>query len=201
MSVPFLVYDTETTGLPDWSKPSNDPCQPYITQLACQLCEEDGAVISSMNFLIQPAGWTIPDDVSAMTGLTTERCSKFGVPIELAIEFFLMLWRSSAIRVGHNESFDARLIRIALLRHPDLTQFADEWKDGNSFCTKNKSISIINLPPSDKMMAAGKRGPKPPNLAEAYRHFTGKDLDGAHNAAVDVMACKTVFLSLQSMGV
>jgi DNA polymerase III subunit epsilon len=36
-----------------------------------------------------------------------------------------------------------------------------------------------------------------PNLGEAYRHFTGTDLAGAHDAAVDVAACKAVYLALR----
>jgi DNA polymerase III subunit epsilon len=43
------------------------------------------------------------------------------------------------------------------------------------------------------MRAAGFFKHKSANLAEAYKHFTGLDLQGAHNAMVDVSACMTVY--------
>ena len=39
-----------------------------------------------------------------------------------------------------------------------------------------------------------------PTLAEAYRHFTGKELEGAHDALVDSEACLVVFRGLVELG-
>jgi DNA polymerase-3 subunit epsilon len=60
------------------------------------------------------------------------------------------------------------------------------------------SARIVNLPPTPKMVAAKRMGPKSPNLAEAYEFFTGTKLEGAHNAWVDIMAAKTVYYALKS---
>ena len=48
------------------------------------------------------------------------------------------------------------------------------------------------------MVAARRKGPKSPNLGEAYKHFTGQDLVGAHDALVDIMACKTVYYGIKN---
>ncbi|WP_434627541.1 3'-5' exonuclease [Chromobacterium sp. CV08] len=193
---PILFYDTETTGLPNWSAPSDDPSQPHVTQLAAELVDEDsGEVLDSMDMLIQPDGWTIPDDVAELTGITTERAAEFGVPLAQAMEAFLKLWAQVERRVGHNETFDARMIRIELMRlYGD--ERADEWKAGASFCTCSNSTKLVNLPPTEKMLAAGKKNAKPPTLAEAYEFFTGQRLEGAHNAMVDVAGCRAVYFGI-----
>ena len=68
-----LAYDTETTGLPLWNDPSDDPRQPHIVQLAAALVDIDTRrTIASMDVIVKPDGWTIPDDTVAVHGITTE---------------------------------------------------------------------------------------------------------------------------------
>ena len=64
------------------------------------------------------------------------------------------------------------------------------------FCTMSASSAIMKLPPTEKMISAGFNKPKPPKLSDAYEHFFGKNLEGAHNALVDVRACKEVYFEL-----
>jgi DNA polymerase-3 subunit epsilon len=192
-----LFYDTETTGLPNWSAPSEDPSQPHVTQLAAQLVETaTKRVVASMNFIIRPDGWMIPEELQELTGITMELANDVGVSMRMVLPCFLDLWMSSTRRVGHNESFDMRMIRIELMRNSVYTAMADEWKAGVAYCTQSNSVKIVNLPPTEKMKAAKRNGPKPPNLGEAYEFFTGKKLEGAHNAMVDVEACKAVYFGI-----
>jgi len=39
----------------------------------------------------------------------------------------------------------------------------------------------------------GRYGYKWPTLQEAYRHFTGTELAGAHDALTDVRACRVIY--------
>lgn len=205
-----LIYDTETNGLPIWSSPSEDPAQPRVTQLCAELIDDNtGEVHSAMHAIIKPEGWVIPPDLEELTGITTAKAIAVGIRMAEVLPMFIGMWHEADHRVAHNESFDMRMVRIELMRHPmykDLAkcfadgrpdaQFADYWKAGKAFCTQAQSQTIINLPPTDKMRAAKRFGPKPPNLGEAYQHFTGKPLENAHNASVDVMACKAVYLGI-----
>ena len=69
-----IFYDTETSGLPLFKEPSEDPRQPHIVQLAACLVDLDtGQTVSSMDVIVRPNGWTIPDNVAAIHGITTER--------------------------------------------------------------------------------------------------------------------------------
>lgn len=194
-----LIYDTETTGLPDWKKPSDDPSQPHITQICAELCDEDtGETLAQLHTLIKPDGWTIPEELEKLTGITTERATTDGLPIGIVLPFFMELWCRADHRAAHNESFDMRMVRIAILRDPGGSpEDADRWKAGRAFCTMNLSKPIVKLPPSPRMVEKGVTGFKPPNLGEAYQHFTGQPLTGAHNAAVDVMACKAVYFAIK----
>lgn len=204
-----LFYDTETTGLPNWSAPSEDPSQPRVMQLAAELFDvEAGKTLAVLTTLISPDGWTIPDEITALTGITTAHCEQAGVPMTFVLPTFISMWRRADLRVAHNESFDMRMIRIELMRHDmfsgkldgaDGMAYADYWKAGKAFCTQAQSVQRCKLPPTPKMLKAGRTHFKSPNLGEAYRHFTGKELDGAHDAEVDVAACKAVYLALRAL--
>lgn len=177
-----ICYDTETTGLPLFSQPSEHPDQPRVTQLAAELFDDaTGATIASMDVIIRPDGWTIPQELQELTGITMERAERFGVPMEHALHLFMGLWGAADQRIGHNEGFDARMLRIEILRHAHYAQqmagalpFADHWKAGGADRTANSSTKIVNLPPSPKMIAAKRFHPKMPNLGEAYQFFTGE---------------------------
>lgn len=193
-----IFYDTETTGLPLFNEPSEDPRQPHIVQLAACLVDLDKReTISSMDMIIEPDGWVIPDEVAAIHGITTEHAQAFGVSESLAVGMFLSLWERSQRRIAHNESFDARILRIALMRHESPAE-ADTWKAGLAECTQILSTPILKLPPTAKMIAARRNHHKSANLGEAYEFFTGKKLEGAHRAMVDVTACMDVYFAIQN---
>jgi len=184
----LLFFDTETSGLPLWDKPSEEPNQPHIVQLTALLVDpasknaSGGAgVVQSMNVIIKPEGWEIPAEVTAIHGLTTEYAKRVGVPEAVALKLFLELW-SGRTRVGHVQSFDARIIRIATKRYCD-EAVINAWKEGPAQCTAALAKPIMGMK-------------KFPKLSEAYRHFFQKELEGAHSALADTMACMEVFFAL-----
>lgn len=190
-----LIYDTETTGLPDFKALSEAPHQPHIVQLAaCMVDLDTRQTISSMDVICRPDGWTIPDDIAAIHGITTELAMDVGIPESLAVGMFMEMW-SGRLRIAHNEPFDARILRIALMRFED-EQTADKWKAGTSDCTAMLSKPILNLPPTERMKATNFKV-KTPTLGEAYRHFTGKELENAHSAMADVRGCMEVFFAIK----
>lgn len=195
---PILFYDTETTGLPDFKAPSEAPHQPHIVQLAALLVDPGTReTIASMDVIVRPDGWRIPADVAAVHGITTERAITVGVSESIALGLFMDLWQAADFRVGHNESFDARIIRIA--QHRFECGELDVWKEGRAECTARLATPICALPPTEKMKAARRFHHKTPNLSEAYRHFTGRELENAHSAMADVLACRDVYFNIVDM--
>ena len=86
----ILIYDTETTGLPrDWNAPISDSDNwPRLVQLAWQLHDANGKLLSRGNRIVQPDGFTIPYNSTKIHGITTERAQAEGIPLaEVAAEF------------------------------------------------------------------------------------------------------------------
>lgn len=194
-----IFFDTETQGLPRFSDPSEHPGQPHIVQLAAALVDLDTRkTISSMDVIVKPDGWTIPDEVAAVHGITTEMAGDLGVPEHEALDMFMGLWKGRT-RIAHNETFDARIIRIAQHRFCFGPPQLDEWSRGAAECTAKLATPILKLPPTAKMRAAGRNHYKTANLGEAYEFFTGKPLENAHSAMADVKGCMAVYFAIQDM--
>ena len=198
-----LFYDTETQGLPLFSEPSESPAQPHIVQLAACLVDLAARrTVASMDVIVRPDGWTIPDEVAAIHGITTEHAMDVGIPEAQAVDTFLELWRGR-LRIAHNESFDARILRIALKRYVDPRDTglaippSDDWKASGAECTQRLATPILKLPPTAKMRAAGRNHFKSANLSEAYKHFTGHELENAHSAMADVQGCMEVYFAIK----
>lgn len=198
----IYFYDFETTGFPLWAKPSSDPGQPHIVQCAAVMVDADTReTIQSFDLIAKPDGWDIPEEVAKIHGITTEGALAAGLPEELVISALLTFHSIASLRIGHNQPFDARIMRIALKRFKRFASeaVADDWRAGESFCTQSASTPICKLPPSPKMLAAGRNGNKTANLGEAYQHFMGKPMENAHTAMGDVLATMAVYWAIQDM--
>lgn len=178
----LLHYDTETTGITNWEIPSEDPSQPHIVQLAAILCEEETRKpIQSINLIIKPEGWVIPPEVTEIHGITTEYALAVGVPEALAVHMLLSMC-GQADRVAYNKTFDQRIVRIALKRFVFSEAAIEKWAEkDNHHCAMRMAKQVM--------------GGKQPKLAEAYKFFTGQDLEDAHSAMADTQACMTVFFA------
>ncbi|MEY4416725.1 MAG: hypothetical protein RIQ53_4018 [Pseudomonadota bacterium] len=193
-------FDTETTGLPDFKAPSDAPQQPHIVQIGAVLVDVDaGEILSTLDVTIRPDGWTIPDEAAAIHGITTERALAVGVPEELAVR---MLWAmcEGRLRVAHNRQFDDRIVRIGMTRHRVALgeQMAEDWKAGSGQCTALLAKPLMQLPPTEKMRAAGFNTFKTPTLAEAVSHFCGREHADAHTALADALGCMDVWMAMRS---
>lgn len=178
----ILFFDTETTGLP------------HIVQLAAQLCEDDGKPMGGFVLIINP-GVTIPERASAVHGITDDIAAKLGVSLEFAITAFSHLYQRADLICAHNIKFDVFVTETAIARHHK--QIRKLTKP--MFCTMEAASPIVNLPPTDRMKAAGFTKPKPPKLEECIKHFFGEELTGAHDAMIDLAACRRVYLHLKSL--
>ena len=112
-----------------------------------------------------------------------------------AVRAFADLLGVADTLVAHNIQFDADVLDIAYLR----LRGRPKSEPGTRFCTMEAAAPIVNLPPTERMIATGFNKPKAPKLEECIKHFFGETLDGAHDALVDVRACARVYFHLQSL--
>ena len=190
----ILFFDTETTGLPDFRASPEWERQPRVCQLAAVLTRDDGTIMSSLNTRIKPREWAIPDSAIAEHGITNEDALRFGIPGRVAFATFFEMVCDAKVVVAHNIAFDSFMIDVESARLPD-RDFKPVWPE--RFCTMEACRPILQLPPTGRMLRAGIEGFKSPRLDEAYRYFFNKGLDGAHDAMVDVLACRDIYFALK----
>ena len=77
----YLIFDTETTGLPDnWDAPLSDSDNwPRCVQIAWQLHASDGSMISHNDFIVIPDGFDIPFESEKVHGISTDLATRDGV--------------------------------------------------------------------------------------------------------------------------
>lgn len=195
----YLAYDTETNGLPsDYSADLYDVHNwPRIYQLGAILFDEMGFEYGRMNRYVRPDGWEIPvldefqlsvgqKDFWAEQGITTEFLMDVGSPLADVIAEFNELANRCDERVCHNASFDRPIVICEMFR---VRHFPQHWDQKPQHCTKLLSEPVCKLPGYQKY--------KWPTLQEVYKHYYGREFDGAHNAMADVQATVDVFLELK----
>jgi len=190
----ILFFDTETTGFYDDRLPADHSAQPHLVQLAALLAEDDGRDVMSVSLIINPEV-PIPSRASDVHGITNEIAQVRGVPSKVAMGIFAHMCSLADLAVAHNVKFDKGVIEAAQSRRCGRI-FTMQTP---TFCTMEAASPIVNLPPTERMLAAGFNKPKPPKLEECIQHFFGEQLEGAHDAMIDVAACRRVFLHLKSL--
>ncbi len=190
----FLVFDTETTGLPKkWNSPISDSENwPRCIQLAWQLHDIKGDLVSSHSYLLKPEGFTIPFEAEKIHGISTELAQKIGKNLDEVLKLFISDYNNCGFLVGHNVKFDINIIGAELFRigHSiDITK-----KDVLDTCNE-LTANVCKLP--------GGRGGKYkyPTLIEIYSFLFQEKFKEAHNASADVEATSRVFFELVRTGV
>lgn len=188
----YLFIDTETTGFPQKFGPLIQDGQGRVCQIAMLLTDGAGKSIAEISTLVKPAGWVVGNEASKVHGFTTELCEKYGINFVGMVGLFLSLAEKAETIIAHNISFDRQMMFIE-------AEYAQKNIPNKLWhCTMEQSAPICNLPPTERMLAAGFDKPKAPKLEEALQHICGKSLgDTAHDALWDVRACKDIFFKLK----
>ncbi len=199
----FCVFDTETTGLPDFKLAADHPDQPRMAQLSAGLFEFDPAgeldQRDGFTHLIKPDGWEMPDELVEKLGhgFTTAHLEEHGVPVMAALEDFMKLHDESDLLVGYGIHFDLKILRGELRR----VGMPDNYGEREKFDVMAKCKPLCELPPSEKMRARNMKGFKTPSLIEATDILLQKKLEGAHDAEVDMRATAELYAHLRNAAI
>ncbi len=185
----FLVFDTETTGLPKrWNAPITDTDNwPRAIQIAWQLHDDMGNCIEHQDYLIQPDGFNIPYDAEKIHGISTELAQEQGLPLAEVLEKFNEALGKSKFVVGQNVGFDLNIMGCEFFREDTATNLLE--LPVLDTCTEH-TAELCKLP--------GGRGGKfkLPTLTELHEYLFGEAFNEAHNATADVEATTRCFLEL-----
>ena len=177
-----LFFDTETTGIPDRSAKwdTDFMSYPHVVQIAWIYRGE------KFNYIIRPEGWDIPEDATAVHGITTEYALEHGAPFAAVIDKFISDCYSAGLICGHNVHFDTGIVKANILRelgraYYDAENVEDALFKGKRIDTMRSSMKWV-----DARNSWGKL--KFPNLGELYsRCFPGETFP-AHDALEDTQA-------------
>lgn len=191
----LLFIDTETTGFPKKYGNLVQDGQARVCQVAMLLTDKDGRSMAEFSTLIKPDGWQISEEAGRVTGFTNEVCELWGVAGKAAYLFYLRMSSIAEKIIAHNTDFDKKMMDIEGA-YNGMPVCSKPW-----ICTMKVSSPILNLPPTEKMIAAGINSPKSPKLEEALTALCGRSLgDTAHDAMYDVKACRDIYFTLLKMG-
>jgi DNA polymerase-3 subunit alpha len=189
----YLIFDTETTGLPRrWDAPYTDTDNwPRCIQIAWQLHDDMGRLLSHEDYLIAPDGFDIPFDAEKIHGISTALATKEGLPLLDVLGRFNEALKKAQFVVGQNLNFDLQVM-------------------GCEFYRMGMETSMHNLPVLDTctettaelLQLPGGRGGrfKLPNLTELHHYLFGVPFSEAHNATADVEATTRCFFELLRRG-
>ena len=193
MSDLYLIFDTETTGLPKrWGAPVSDLDNwPRCVQIAWQLHDDMGACVDHQDFLIIPEGFNIPFDAEKIHGISTELAFAKGKPLLEVLEAFSQALYQAKFLVGQNVGFDLNILGAEYLRIHGNNPL--EGKAVLDTCSED-TASMCKIP--------GGRGGKfkLPTLTELHHFLFGVPFNEAHNATADVEATARCFFELIRIG-
>jgi DNA polymerase III subunit alpha len=196
----YIVFDTETTGLPQCSGFNKFPFyadlakydNSRVIQLSYQVYTSSHVLITEQNLYIKPDGFRILNE--EFHKITNEFVEEHGISIHDALEFFITDIRkySVDILIGHNIVFDINIVASELYRMAD-TVHAEMIYNFKTCCTMLKTQHIIKKEITNKN---GKRYVKFPSLRESYEFFALRDIENQHNALYDVRSTAFIYQSL-----
>jgi DNA polymerase-3 subunit alpha len=185
----YLIFDTETTGLPrSWSAPITDTDNwPRCIQIAWQLHDEMGNLIEHQDYLVKPEGFNIPYDAERIHGISTELAMEQGISLSEVLEKFNTALSKTKFIVGQNLGFDVNIMGCEFHRMNVQSKMSE--MPVLDTCTE-VTASLLQLP--------GGRGGKfkLPTLTELHEYLFNVPFSEAHNATADVEATTRCFLEL-----
>ena len=186
-----LVFDTETSGLPEKDASIYDKSKwPYIVQLSYILYDlSNNSSLLKNNYIKLDESVTISQESFNIHNISREILNAQGIHIVQALKEFNECLKLCDIVVGHNISFDKRLIFVECFRH-NVTQYFTEFINNqkihkSEFCTMKNTAQFCNLERLSKTYQVYNKMPK---LSELYLIlFPNEPLPtNLHNSLIDV---------------
>ena len=194
----ILVFDTETTGLPERNASIMDVEKwPHILQLSYILYDSETKTLLELydNLIKIPPSVIITPGSEAIHHISNDMCLEKGIPLHDALSAFNKALDQADVIVGHNISFDKRLIMVECKRLYKAQRFTVNGIQKPEYCTMKKSVDICRI---EAESYSGDMYYKYPKLSELHFHLFGEQPYGTHNALADILICLRCYLKMVS---
>lgn len=192
----IVVFDTETTGLPD-RDPSSKGRMPNprnasayararVVQVAWVTLNADGRITGKHSRIIRPDGFIVGEDSTKIHGISHGFAEAVGVGFESVAEELACALEQAELAVGHNVAFDFNVLLAEAFRYD---------------C--QRLIAALYACPRFDTMWEGKREfglGKIPKLVELHSLLFGKEYTQIHDALDDTLLARKCFQRLVANG-
>jgi DNA polymerase III epsilon subunit-like protein len=187
-----LIFDTETSGLPEGKNPSIYETQkwPHIIQLSYIIYDSETNEIVTLedDYISIGDNVVINQESEKVHNISRELLSVKGIPIEHALEKFNRFSEMSDVLVGHNVSFDKRMVMVEGIRNKIRMNIHD------TYCTMKNSVELCKI---QRFWPNGDMYFKYPTLSELHDELFKKIPKNTHNALIDILICMRCFVKIE----
>ena len=187
----YLVFDTETTGLPkktgfnyDYKNLENFN-NSRLVSISWILCNENFEILSKKSYIIKPKGFKISEESIKIHKITNEIAKEQGKKLSKVLEKFEKVLKKSDVIVAHNLNFDLAIISSELFRN-DCFNSLELIEKKQRYCTmENGKLHCMNN--------------KFPKLSELYYILYGEEAEKnkLHDAKYDTEYCYKCLIRLK----
>ena len=207
----ILVFDTETTGLPETKiiNPDTLNLWPNIVQLIYIVYDvSKNIILNVVDSIVKLENDNIISEESTkIHGITNEMSKNSGIEIEILITEMFQYLRKVDLIVGHNVSFDINILMVELLRliylkkdnmiQSDLIRYKHYLhfitNAKNVCCTMKLAKDLCQIKAISKL---GNEYLKFPKLIELHEKLFVEKPKNLHNSLNDIMVTLRCFCKL-----
>lgn len=186
--MPYLIIDTETSGLFRWKDPADAPGQPRMASFAGLAVNDPDDEPEVFERYVRPDGWQMDPKAGAVNGLTDEFLAANGVPVTEVLDEYVRRIEAGYVIVAFNAQFDTKVLRAELRR----AGRDDMFERTPNICVMRPLTDVLQLP-------GGRFGFKFPKLSDACAYY-GITNAKAHDAVGDAWAALEVMRNLRRDG-
>lgn len=149
----YIVFDTETTGLPkDYKASAKDVDNwPRIIQLAWVIYDEEENILKERKELIKPNGWIVPKEKFWIEhGYSTEDCEVKGVVLGPLVQELIEDMNGCDLLISHNMQYDSKVLGAEMYRMQ-----MDTASRIKKFCTKEAGTDFCELTQRCTVVSSG----------------------------------------------
>ena len=185
-----FTFDTETTGLPTnpknkWRAPHYSDVKSYescrLLSIAWIIAQHD-RIVETAYFVVKPVDIEISKESEAVHHISREKAMEEGIELHKVLSYFHNAFSKCSSLIGHNVDFDLNVLRSEFVRC-GRSEIAEEMNVKKHVCTMKKGKKFMNFH-------------KYPKLTELYYHIHQVEMEDAHHAYVDTMACFKCFVKM-----